>query len=123
MKKNFLLILLLFSCSEKKSETVLSPQEFDVQYKATPDAILLDVRTLEEVANGKIPNAANIVFDDAFATKLDTLQHKPLFVYCGSGIRCVKAAKILKEKGYVEVYELAGGLKAWKAAGMKVEVR
>jgi len=46
-----------------------------------------------------------------------------LFVYCGSGIRCVKAAKILKEKGYVEVYELAGGLEAWKAAGMKVEVR
>jgi rhodanese-related sulfurtransferase len=42
-------------------------------------------------------------------------------VYCGSGIRSAKAAKILKEKGYDEVYECAGGLKAWKAADLPVE--
>jgi rhodanese-related sulfurtransferase len=119
--KKYIFFLLLMACAEKKTETVLSPQAFDAKYKATTNAILLDVRTVEEVANGKIPSAKNIVWDDAFATKLDTLAHQPLFVYCGSGIRSAKAAKILREKGYDEVYELEGGMKAWKGAGMKVE--
>jgi rhodanese-related sulfurtransferase len=119
--KKYLFLLLLIACAEKKTETVLSPQEFDMKFKATANAILLDVRTVEEVANGKIAAAKNIVWDEAFATKLDTLAHQPLFVYCGSGIRSAKAAKILKEKGYEEVYELEGGIKAWKAEGMKVE--
>jgi rhodanese-related sulfurtransferase len=42
-------------------------------------------------------------------------------VYCGSGIRSAKAAAILKEKGYDQVYELDGGIKAWKEAGLPVE--
>jgi rhodanese-related sulfurtransferase len=115
--KKYLLLLLLIGCAEKKTETVLAPQEFEAKYKATANGILLDVRTEEEVANGQIASAKNIVWDDAFATKLDTLLHQPLFVYCGSGIRSAKAAKVLKEKGYNEVYELEGGFKAWKAAG------
>jgi rhodanese-related sulfurtransferase len=121
MKKTFLISLLLIACSGQKPEAVLSPVEFDKQFKSTPNAVLLDVRTVEEVANGKIANAQNIVYDDVFASKLDSLAHSPLFVYCGSGIRSAKAAKILSEKGYDEVYELAGGIKAWKAAGMPVE--
>ncbi len=112
---------MMVACTEKRTQTVLSPQEFETKYKSTANAILLDVRTIEEVANGKIASAKNIVWDEAFATKLDTLAHQPLFVYCGSGIRSAKASKVLKGKGYQEVYELDGGMKAWKAAGMKVE--
>lgn len=119
--KKYLFLLLLIACAEKKAETVLPPQEFDAKYKSTANAILLDVRTIEEVVNGKIASAKNIVWDEVFATKLDTLAHQPLFVYCGSGIRSAKAAKILREKGYVEVYELEGGMKAWKATGMEVK--
>ena len=119
--KKYLLLFLLIACQEKQRETVLSAQDFEAKYKSTSQAILLDVRTIEEVANGKIHDAKNIVYDDAFAMKLDTLPHLPIFVYCGSGIRSAKAAKILKEKGYDEIYECAGGLKAWKAAGLPVE--
>jgi thioredoxin 1 len=120
MRKWFV-FLLVFGCSEKQSETLLSPQDFDAKYKATENAILLDIRTPEEIAAGKIANAENIVWDDSFADKLSTLEHKPVFIYCGSGIRSVKAAAVLKEKGYNEVYELDGGMKAWKIAGMPVE--
>jgi len=120
MKKYFL-FLLLMACGEKKTEAVLYPQDFDAKYKATENAILLDVRTAEEVAGGKIANAENIVWDDSFANKLSTLEHKPIFIYCGSGIRSAKAATVLKEKGYTDVYELDGGIKAWKAAGLPVE--
>lgn len=119
MKKLFWISILLIACSKPSSEKVLSPAEFETNYKATANAILLDVRTEEEVANGRIMESKNIVYDDAFATKLDSLAHQPLFVYCGSGIRSAKAASILREKGY-EVFELDGGLKNWKAAGKPV---
>lgn len=120
MKKWFV-FLLLIACSEKSSETLLTPQDFDARYKATESAILLDVRTVEEVAGGKIANAQNIVWDESFGSKLSTLEHKPIFIYCGLGIRSAKAAAVLKEKGYSEVYELDGGMKSWKAAGLPVE--
>ncbi|MBI3219330.1 MAG: rhodanese-like domain-containing protein [Bacteroidetes bacterium] len=119
MKKIFWIAILAMACSKAPSEKVLSPAEFETNYKATANAILLDVRTEEEVANGKIMQAKSIVYDDAFATKLDSLAQQPLFVYCGSGIRSAKAAAILREKGY-EVFELEGGIKNWKAAGKPV---
>ena len=119
--KRFLLFLLFFACGEKNSEVVLSAQQFDAKYKATANAILLDVRTPEEVAGGKIAGAENIVWDDAFGDKLANLEHKPIFVYCGSGIRSTKAAAVLREKGYDQVFELEGGIKAWKEAGLPTE--
>ncbi|MBP9926936.1 MAG: rhodanese-like domain-containing protein [Cyclobacteriaceae bacterium] len=119
--KKWLLFLLLFACSEKKTDLLLTPETFNSTYQATPGAILLDVRTVEEVNTGALAGALNIVYDDAFATKLTNLEQKPIFVYCGSGIRSAKAAKILREKGYDPVYEMDGGMKAWKAAGLPVQ--
>jgi rhodanese-related sulfurtransferase len=119
MKKYFL-FLLLIACNGK-SETALSPQEFDAKYQEAEGAILLDVRTPEEVAGGKIPQAVNIVWDDSFANKLSNLENKPVFIYCGSGIRSAKAAAVLKQNGYNQVYELEGGMKAWIAAGLPVD--
>jgi rhodanese-related sulfurtransferase len=119
MKKYFLFIFLI-ACTGAKPDTVLNPLDFDAKFKATENAILLDVRTPEEIAGGKIANAQNIVWDDSFADKLSSLENKPIFIYCGSGIRSAKAAAVLKGKGYNQVYELEGGMKAWKAAGMPV---
>ena len=121
MKTYLFSILLLVACSEKKAETVLSPKDFAASYQATANAILLDVRTLKEVDTGTIANAKNIVYDDVFVSKIDTLSHKPLFVYCASGKRSAKAAKILRDKGYEPVYELSGGLNAWKEAGLPIK--
>jgi len=125
MKKLFFLLLLVAACSDKKTEvsenTILAPSEFITKYNETEGAILLDVRTEEEVSAGAIPGEMNIVYDDAFATKLSDLEQKPIFVYCGSGIRSAKAAKILREKGFSPVYEMDGGMKSWKAAGSPVK--
>jgi rhodanese-related sulfurtransferase len=119
--KKYLLFVLLIACSEKKTDFLLDPLAFDTKYKATENAMLLDVRTPEEVAAGKIANAENIVWDESFSEKVVNLEHKPIFIYCGSGIRSAKAAEVLREKGYKDVYELQGGLKTWKAAGLPVE--
>jgi len=118
--KNYLMFFLLFACTEKNTNNVLTAQEFDKKFKATDDAILLDVRRPEEIASGKIEGSVNIVWDDTFADKLGSLDHKPIFIYCASGIRSAKAAAILREKGYDPVIELDGGFGAWQQAGLPV---
>ena len=44
-----------------------------------------------------------------------------LVLYCGGGYRSALAADALQKMGYRNVYSLAGGWRAWKAAGMPVE--
>ena len=116
-------LLLVAACQtkENKNETVLAATDFDSKLKSTPDAIVLDVRRVEELSSGVIEGAINIVYDPAFETKLAGLPKKPIFIYCASGIRSGKAAKILREKGYDPVYELEGGLSTWIEQGMPLQ--
>lgn len=118
--KRLLLLFLLVACSEKKTETLLAPQAFEEKFKATENAILLDVRTEEEVSNGTLEGSTNIVYDQNFADKLGSLEQKPVFVFCAAGGRSAKAATILRDKGFT-VFELEGGFNAWKQAGMPVK--
>ncbi len=119
MNRLLLIFFFLISCSKTETKQVLSPQTFQQKYATTPNALLLDVRTEPEVATGKIESAQNIVYDDAFSTKINALRQQPIFIYCGSGKRSAKAAKILREKGF-EVYELEGGISAWQDAGLTI---
>jgi rhodanese-related sulfurtransferase len=79
--------------------------------------VLLDVRTPEEYKQGHIENAKNIdVLQNDFAQKVERLdKNTPVFVYCRSGHRSMKAAQILKEKGFKKVYNLDGGYIAWSS--------
>lgn len=121
MKKYFFAICILWACTGEAQKVVLMPTEFQKKAKETPDAILLDVRTPEEIDAGRIENSQSIVFDDSFDKKLERLQHKPLFVYCASGKRSAKAAKILRDKGYKNVFELEGGINAWRETGLPID--
>jgi|JI10StandDraft_1071094.scaffolds.fasta_scaffold08352_10 thioredoxin 1 len=118
--KKLLMLLLLVACSEKKTESLLSPTDFDSKLKATENAFVLDVRTEEEVSTGVIEDATNIVYDANFADKVGSLEQKPIFVYWAAGGRSAKAATILRDKGYT-VFELQGGMNAWKDAGLPVK--
>lgn len=117
----FALIISLVSCSPKEKENfVLAPPDFQTKLSQTPEGYLLDVRTSDEIATGMISGAANIIYDENFEQKISEVPPQPIFVYCASGKRSAKAAKILREKGYAPVYELAGGLNAWKEKGLKL---
>ena len=115
--KKLLLLLLLFACTETKTNVSLSPEDFNTKLKGAANAVLLDVRSEQEVKEGALPNAQNIVYDESFADKLEGLpKDAPVFVYCAAGKRSAKAADILTGKGFREVYQLRGGLNAWKEA-------
>ncbi len=100
----------------------ISAAEFQKQIKVNP-GIILDVRTPGETAQGYIPDASFIdYYDSEFKDKVKLIQKdQPIYVYCRSGGRSAKAAEILKQNGFKEVYNLLGGIGAWNSVGYKVK--
>jgi rhodanese-related sulfurtransferase len=45
----------------------------------------------------------------------------PLILYCGGGYRSALAAESLQKMGYVNVHSMAGGIKAWRKAGLPLD--
>ncbi|MBS9462600.1 rhodanese-like domain-containing protein [Flagellimonas sp. 389] len=77
---------------------------------------LVDVRTSKEYRSGHISNALNIDFfqQSSFKASAEKLDKKaPIYLYCRSGNRSQKAAKILSKMGFEEIYDLKGGYMAW----------
>ena len=86
---------------------------------AKGDGQILDVRTPEEWTGGTIKDATKMNFyDKDFAEQLKKLDKtKPVLVYCKSGGRSGQAAKQMEKMGFTKVYNLTGGMNAWKAKG------
>ncbi|MCF6349719.1 MAG: rhodanese-like domain-containing protein [Flavobacteriaceae bacterium] len=84
------------------------------------DVQLLDVRTPDEYNEGHIAKAKNInIYDDDFLQQVTSLsKSKPVYVYCRSGARSMKAANKLKDAGF-KVYNLNGGIKGWLKKGFQ----
>ena len=77
---------------------------------------LVDVRTPDEFALGALEGAVNIPLDD-LRERLDEIpRDKPVFLYCGVGLRGYLASCILTQRGYADVRNLVGGLKTYAAA-------
>jgi len=121
--KNFIALIgsiLLIACSSNSQTfTNLSPKEFKSAFEKE-NAILLDVRTPQEINGGMIENASTIDFYDAdFSKKIAKIQKdKTVYVYCKSGGRSSKAAKMLLESGQAKVVNLKGGIMAWNTNRM-----
>ena len=78
------------------------------------DAIVLDVRTQEEFAEGHIANALLLPYDEIAAKAASLLpdKAKTILVYCRSGRRSAIAAEELAKLGYKDVRDF-GGIIDW----------
>ncbi|MGX8680232.1 MAG: rhodanese-like domain-containing protein [bacterium] len=79
------------------------------RFKQTPGAILLDVRTLEEYADGHVPDSMNIPVEEI--ERIQSIipdRTTILFVYCHSGMRAEEAEVRLKEMGYTQIENIGG---------------
>lgn len=123
MKYFPILFFVVISCSTGEKEKVsLSPKEFQDKIASVPNAVILDVRTKDEVRQGYIKGAMNFDFN---APEFNTLMQgmdktKPYFVYCAAGKRSAKAAERMRDMDFQHVYTLDGGLNAWQADGLPV---
>jgi rhodanese-related sulfurtransferase len=78
---------------------------------------LIDVRTPEEHAAGRIDGDRLIELDDLAAQAESIDRDRPVIVYCRSGGRSAMAAKALDQAGY-DAHNMLGGLQDWAAAGL-----
>lgn len=94
----------------------LSPKELQQWLDEKRDVTLLDTRNDFEVTLGTFEQARslNIGLFRAFASALERadadLKNKPIVIFCTGGIRCEKAAPLMAQNGFREVYQLEGGI-------------
>lgn len=137
--QSIILILLLMttvlSCSAGSGKATIkdinTEQLLELQQQG---AIVIDVRTPKEWdATGIIPGAKKAMYfnqqmqpvEDEFLKEINAITNetdKPVVLYCRSGGRSGKAAKLLAEQsGLKTIYSLDGGITKWLAEGKVTE--
>lgn len=84
------------------------------------DAVVLDVREANEFQEGHIVNAIHIP-QTALGKRVNELEkykQNPIIVGCRSGHRSGQACAALKKQGFEKVYNLQGGVMAWRSANL-----
>ncbi len=99
---------------------VASAQSKAVAPPGPPGALIVDVRTAQEYAEGRIPGSVLFPYDQLKPKSRDFAalvgkdgQARPIVVYCRSGRRSAIAAKTLTELGYRNVIDY-GAIDRWK---------
>ena len=132
MNKNFLILitcLLYFDfLNAQVPDSVkyisLDPHYFHLQYLKEDSALLLDVRQPFEFRVNRIKDAINMPSSKHLKALIDTLPgNYALFLYCTDDYRSHRACEICIDLGVIKVYNLEGGLIAWKKEKFPVEKR
>ncbi|MCF8237890.1 MAG: rhodanese-like domain-containing protein [Saprospiraceae bacterium] len=93
----------------------IPPHLFLSEWSITDGAILLDVRTGEEIlADGTLPQARHLDYlDTTFEEAIETLDRlNPYYVFCDTGKRSRLACELMASKGFILIAYLEGGTQA-----------
>lgn len=84
------------------------------------DAIVVDVRETAEWSTGHIQSARHIALGHLgkHLSEIDKFKEKPVIVVCANGNRSRSACGTLKKAGFQQVFNLTGGVAAWRDAGL-----
>ena len=94
-----------------------------IQLMNQKNAVVLDVREKQDYAGGHIPNAKHIPLHE-LQTRLKELERfkaRPIIVSCRTGTRAQTACRLLSKHAFQQVYQLKGGVAAWKQASLPLE--
>src|SRR5712671_7185025 len=103
----------------KKNITEISPQDAAAKSQSG-DAVIVDVREKDEWDEEHIPDATHLsrgTIELDIEEKIPDL-NQTIITHCGGGGRSALAAASLQKMGYKNVRSMAGGFRAWKAAGL-----
>ncbi len=114
---------LVAGCTTQVINNINTQEAFALiqENEGNPDFVIIDVRTPEEFISGHLENALNLNFNaDAFRDELRGLDiDKTYLIYCRSGNRSARAATVMEELGFREVYDM-GGITDWIAEGFPI---
>ena len=111
-----------FIIKAKKEGSEISVEETHQLLRKKEPVVLLDIREKEEIALEYI-DGATFLPQGFLNEKVENLlpdKNIPVVVYCAGGIRSLAAAKLMKEKGYTNVFSMAKGINGWMEAGYEV---
>ena len=102
--------------SNQQSANVITALQDD------PGFVLMDIRTPAEVEAGHLPGAIELDFyRDTFEDDLASLPRDQIYlIYCRTGNRTGQAFQVMEELGFEQVYDMAGGIAQWMAAGYPI---
>jgi rhodanese-related sulfurtransferase len=121
--------LMDFTAEARRQVKEITTQEAERMMSASTDLLVLDVREPGEVREGHLPNAINVPrglleakADLEYPHRDPKLadRHRPIIVYCASGVRSLLASQTLQEMGFTQVKSMAGGFMAWKSEGLEI---
>ena len=95
----------------------LQQQDWWSQFLSDENGLIIDVRTEEEVLNGKIPGSLNIDIykGQGFVYQIEELDKtKNYYVYCAAGVRSANACGIMQQLGFDNTFNLIGGFSNWE---------
>jgi rhodanese-related sulfurtransferase len=108
----------------KQNITEMSPKEAAAKLQDRA-AVIVDVRENDEWDEEHIPDAIHLsrgTIELEIEEKVPDL-NAVIICHCGGGGRSALAAESLQKMGYKNVRSMAGGFKAWKAAGLTTTSR
>ena len=98
----------------------ISPR--DAADLAKAGAVVVDIREAAERETGVIPGACHAPLSALDAAEIGAETGRPVIFHCKSGGRTKANAAALEQKaGANDVYILAGGIDAWRDAGLPIE--
>lgn len=128
IQQNLLLVALvvvsgsLLLASFRRAANELTPVDATLLINRE-DALVIDIRSPAEFADGHIPNARNLPADKLAERigEIEKFKSRPLIVNCKSGMRSASACGQFKKFGFEKVFNLAGGVGAWQQAGLPIK--
>lgn len=122
--KRFLLLLLLITAGATQ---LFAAQVRDISSRDAKGLLdkngkvfILDVRTPEERRQGYIAGSTLIPIDAMERRLGEVPRNRPVLVYCAVGSRSQVAARVLAQRGYGEVYNMADGIYGWYRNGFAI---
>ncbi|EEX50633.1 rhodanese-like protein [Pasteurella multocida] len=85
------------------------------------DAIIVDLRTIDEFQRGHIINSVNVLPTEIKNNNVGKIEHHketPVIVVCATGLTSNASAELLSKQGFSRVYTLKEGIAGWRSANL-----
>ena len=121
-----ILLSLSFNCFSQNRPVALienvSVAEFDSLIHSLEDEIVVDLRTPDELKNGRIPGSRVIdFFGPDFEASIQALDKQRVYLlYCAGGGRSGETAELMAKSGFTRIYNLEQGFNGWVKQKMPV---
>jgi len=106
---------------QKSLFKTVTPQEAKILIENRKDLLLVDVRGQDELSEGYIVGSTLIPLWDIIKGTKRPPQDKPILLICAVGGRSLALGQLMSKNGWDEVYNLKGGISAWKKAQLPLK--